>query len=273
MASIADLRKRIDKERPDCPGCRQPMYDMGPDGYVGIGDGGTRMIYACSECKTSIGTPVQINRVFYLNDDRPSRNEFLPGQDTSTSPNPTSDHQGDWRDKPAPNCPECDYPMTEHEWLGRVNQYECRICRHKEDRADDPRNNRNGGPMTSTTASTGSATGEVHDVETCDAQLDALDDDLQRVSASVEAIDEAISDAGAAAERIKAWLESKNVEDAAVSGMATVMEMLNPERIKELFDAVDNARRGVQATKESLTPLREAAGMLNGADGSVLNGR
>lgn len=228
MASVADLRRRIDKERPDCPRCRKPMYDLGVDAYASTPDGGTRMVYACSgECTTSIGTAVQINRVFYLSDDRPSRDEFLPAQQF---------------------LPDQDTTSTTSSSGGNMAH---------------------GG---STSTGSGSATGEVHDVESCDAQLDALDDDLDAMNNAVDAIDTAVGDALSAVERMRAWLQKKNV-DQAVTGMDQVADVLNPDSIKAIIDAVAGAKAGVQTTRDGLAPLREARDLVGDADGSAINGR
>lgn len=201
-------------------------------------------------------------------------------------------------DENRPNCPHCQQPMnapsadSPGRWYpgGRLDaRYTCgnRQCNAqmstvtlypgRRDPAPtdaDPQHTSNGGTMsTNTSTGSGTATGDVHDVETCDNQLDALLDDLTTIDTALDVIDNSIGDAGAATERIEAWLRSKNVDDTTVGGMSQALEMLSPDRIKSLMDAIAAAKAGVQATKDGLGPLREAAGMLNGADGSVLNGR
>jgi len=116
------------------------------------------------------------------------------------------------------------------------------------------------------------ATGDVHDVETCKTECEALADDLVRVDTSLDVIDEAIRSAQNAVEHINAWLTSKNA-DACVPGMAAALDALSADRIKELIDTVAIAKQGVQDTIDNLTPLEEAAELVGGADGSVLNGR
>ena len=116
------------------------------------------------------------------------------------------------------------------------------------------------------------ATGDVHDVETCKSECENLADDLGRVDTALDTIDEAIRSAAAAAERIEAWLQSKNA-DACVAGMAAVLDALSADNVKEMMDAVAAARQGVQDTIDSLAPLEEAAELVGAADGSVLNGR
>ncbi|MEU7170283.1 hypothetical protein ABZ949_02180 [Micromonospora tulbaghiae] len=116
------------------------------------------------------------------------------------------------------------------------------------------------------------ATGDVHDVETCKSECEALADDLGRVDTALDTIDEAIRSAAAAAERIEAWLQSKNA-DACVAGMSAVLDALSADNVKELMDAVAAARQGVQDTIDSLAPMEEAAELVGAADGSILNGR
>lgn len=116
------------------------------------------------------------------------------------------------------------------------------------------------------------ATGDVYDVETCEAECEKLAEDLTRIDTSLDVIDEAARSLAAAAEKIGAWLTSKNANDTSITGMATVMEMLNPERIKELMDAVAAAKQGVQDTIDSIAPYREAEQLLAGAHGSITNG-
>lgn len=117
------------------------------------------------------------------------------------------------------------------------------------------------------------ATGDAHDVESAIAQCDALSNDLTAIDTALDLIDERRDSAGRAAELIHAFLASKNVEDAAVGGMAQAMDMLSPTHIKALIDAIAAAKAGVQSAREVLAGLQEAEQMLNGADGSVLNGR
>ncbi len=126
---------------------------------------------------------------------------------------------------------------------------------------------------TNTTAGAGEATGDAHDVESALAQCDALDNDLTAINTALDLIDERISSAGSAAELIQAFLASKNVDDAAVGGMAQAVDMLSPTHIKALMDAIDAARRGVQDARDELSRLQDVGSQLNGADGSVLNGR
>lgn len=117
------------------------------------------------------------------------------------------------------------------------------------------------------------ATGDVYDVETCKQQCQILDDDLTRVDTSLDVIDEAVRSMADTAEKIGAWLASKNANDTSITGMSTVMEALNPDRIKELMDAVAAAKQGVQDTIDSIAPYEEADQLLAGADGSITNGR
>jgi len=205
------------------------------------------------------------------------------------------------KDRHRPPCPRCTRPMPDasdhittpsiptnnphvhhlvYACCGQQKTIAVRVDGPTAGQVDDPfahlRNTpTDGGPMTGNTTSSagGAATGDVHDVETCDAQLDALHDDLTSIDTALDVIDNSIRDAGAATERIEAWLRSKNVDDTTVGGMSQALEMLSPERIKSLIDAIAAAKAGVQTTKDGLQPLREAAGMLQGADGSVLNGR
>lgn len=130
-----------------------------------------------------------------------------------------------------------------------------------------------GEPVTDTKSS-GTATGDAHDLESASQQCELLGDDLRRIDASLDVIDEAITSAGAATELVEAFLKSKNVDDTTVGGMATAREMLSPERIKALMDAIAAAKAGLQATKEALDAMNDGAtAALNGADGSIVNGR
>lgn len=116
------------------------------------------------------------------------------------------------------------------------------------------------------------ATGDVHDVESCKNELTALNDDLARVDAALDVIDEAIRQAKAATERIEAWLREKNAE-ACVPGVSVALDALSADRLKELIDAVEVARQGVLDTIDNLAPLEEAAELVGATDGSALNGR
>lgn len=129
--------------------------------------------------------------------------------------------------------------------------------------------------MTDTsTPTTGTATGDAHDLESAIQQCDLLGDDLTRIDTSLDVIDEAIGSAGAATELIEAFLRSKSVDDTTVGGMSSAREMLSPDRIKALIDAVSAAKAGVQSTKELLEAMNDGAtAALNGADGSIVNGR
>jgi hypothetical protein len=129
-----------------------------------------------------------------------------------------------------------------------------------------------GDPMTDANTA-GTATGDAHDVESALHECGLLDDDLTRIDTSLDVIDEAITSAAAAAERIEAFLASKNVDDSAVGGMATARDALSPDRIKELMDAVAAAKQGVKDAVAELERLQELESQLAGADGSVLNGR
>jgi hypothetical protein len=129
--------------------------------------------------------------------------------------------------------------------------------------------------MTDTaTTSTGSATGDAHDLESASHQCDLLREDLTRIDAALDVIDAAIASAGNATELIEAFLRSKNTDEATVGGMSAARDMLSPERIKTLIDAMAAAKQGVQSTKEALDAMNEqATEALQGADGSIVNGR
>jgi hypothetical protein len=131
---------------------------------------------------------------------------------------------------------------------------------------NDPNNTSNGGTTVNT------ATGDVHDVETCKNECEALADDLVRVDTALDVIDEAIRSAQAAVEHINAWLKSKNA-DACVPGMDAALDALSADRIKELIDTVAIAKQGVQHTIDNLVPLEEANELVGNTDGSALNGR
>lgn len=135
----------------------------------------------------------------------------------------------------------------------------------------------NGGPTmsqpTSTPSGAGSATGDCHDVESAIVQCNALDDDLTAINTALDLIDEKIHSAGNAAEGIEAFLASKNVDDAAVGGMSVARDMLSPTHIKALMDAIAAAKQGVAHAHAELSRLQDVEQQLNGADGSVLNGR
>lgn len=117
------------------------------------------------------------------------------------------------------------------------------------------------------------ATGDVHDVESCDRELDALTDDLTAIDTALDVIDEKVGEARSSAELIQAFLAGKKVDGAVLAGLATALEMLGPDAIKTLIDAIAAAKQGVAATKDGMAPLREANQLVGSADGSVLNGR
>ncbi|MCW6003834.1 hypothetical protein K1W54_04455 [Micromonospora sp. CPCC 205371] len=117
------------------------------------------------------------------------------------------------------------------------------------------------------------ATGDVHDVESCDQQLGELDDDLDTINQALDTIDTAIGDARDATEKIEAFLRAKNADDTTVGGMAAALDALGPDAIKTLIDAIAAAKAGVAATREGLAPLREAKDLVGATDGSILNNR
>jgi hypothetical protein len=118
-----------------------------------------------------------------------------------------------------------------------------------------------------------SATGDVHDVETCDHELDALTDDLTAIDTALDVIDEKVREARTSAELIQAFLAGKNVDGNVLAGLATALDMLGPDAIKTLIDGIAAAKAGVAETKDAMGPLREANELVGAADGSVLNGR
>ncbi|AEV86846.1 hypothetical protein ACWT_5828 [Actinoplanes sp. SE50] len=125
-----------------------------------------------------------------------------------------------------------------------------------------------------TPATSGSATGDAHDLESASNECDLLDGDLTAVDTALDLIDERITSAGAAAERLKGFLDSKSMPDSITAGMATALEMLSPEHIKALIDAIAAAKTGVRASKEAIDTMNEqATEALQGADGSAVNGR
>lgn len=141
-------------------------------------------------------------------------------------------------------------------------------------RADQPEGNpTEGDTMTAETVTTPTATGDVHDVESGLHECGLLTDDLGRIDTALDTIDEAITNAAGAAERIEAFLASKNVDDCAVGGMASARDMLSADRIKALIEAIDGAKAGVRAAEDELRRLQDLEQQLAGADGSVLNGR
>lgn len=117
------------------------------------------------------------------------------------------------------------------------------------------------------------STGDVHDVETCDAELGALILDLDHIDNALDALDQYVRSARTSAEMIQAFLAGKNVDGEILAGLNTALEMLGPEAIKTLIDAVAAAKQGVANTQTALAPLREAGELVGAADGSVLNGR
>lgn len=155
-------------------------------------------------------------------------------------------HNWDWTDKPPAEDPD----NPDHQ---------------DDDQITEPTSN--GGTTMSSTA-----TGDVHDVETCDAQLNVLEGDLNAINSALDVLDTAAGEAATAAELIGAWLASKNI-DGALGGMAVVQDMLGADRIKELIDAVAAAKQGVETTREAMAPLRDARDLVGAADGSALNGR
>jgi prefoldin subunit 5 len=128
--------------------------------------------------------------------------------------------------------------------------------------------------MTDTTSSTGSATGDAHDLESASQQCDLLADDLTAIDTALDLIDEKIGSAGNATELIEAFLKSKNMPDTAVGGMSAARDMLSAGRIKALIDAIAAAKQGVRDSKEAIDGMNDqATEALQGADGSVVNGR
>lgn len=139
--------------------------------------------------------------------------------------------------------------------------------------APNPRPEPEPTPDTGDDMATNTATGDVHDVESCDSELDALTDDLTAIDTALDVIDENIRSARSSTELIEAFLAGKNVDGEVLAGMAQALDMLGPEAIKNLIDSIAAAKAGVQATKEAMGPLREASELVGAADGSVLNGR
>lgn len=121
-------------------------------------------------------------------------------------------------------------------------------------------------------STTSGATGDVYNVETAIAECNALDDDLTTINTALDVIDERIDAAGTAAEGIEEFLAQKHV-DEAFGGMRVARDMLSPTHIKALMDAIAVAKQGVRNALAELVRLQELESQLNGADGSVLNGR
>lgn len=176
---------------------------------------------------------------------------------------------GGWRHKDMPGCPNPPKPAPtpSPQPAATPKPTPPRVL------PPDPDPPIEGDDMTDPQPTTSTATGDAHDVETALQQCGLLDDDLTRIDTSLDVIDEAVTNAAQAAERIEAFLASKNVDDAAVTGMATVRDALSPDRIKVLIDAVASAKAGVKAAEDELRRLQDLESQLNGADGSVLNGR
>lgn len=131
-----------------------------------------------------------------------------------------------------------------------------------------------GDDMAQPVSTTGTATGDAHDLESAGHQCDLLGDDLTRIDTALDVIDEAITSAGTATELVEAFLTSKNADETTVGGMSSARDMLSPERIKTLIDAITAAKAGVQASKEAIDTMNEkATDALQGADGSIVNGR
>jgi hypothetical protein len=162
-----------------------------------------------------------------------------------------------------------------HEMFGNCSQDPTR-CQHCADdqrrRATETSPKPPSGENMTDTATAPTATGDVHDVESALHECELLTDDLGRIDAALDSIDEAITNAAEAAERIEAFLASKNVDNSAVGGMASARDHLSPDRIKELMDAVDAAKQGVKDAVTELQRLQELEQQLAGADGSVLTG-
>lgn len=141
------------------------------------------------------------------------------------------------------------------------------FCR-RHDKAETANQPDQGDDMTNSTA-----TGDVHDVESCDAELNALTDDLTAIDTALDVIDENVRSARSSAELIQAFLAGKNVDGEVLAGLTTALDMLGPNAIKTLIDSIAAAKAGVEATKDAMGPLREASNLVGSADGSVLNGR
>lgn len=172
----------------------------------------------------------------------PRRDPIRPEPDRSDAPAPHTTPAP----QPAPNTTPAPQPAPHKE---------------KDPESDDEEND-----MTT-------ATGEVHDVETCANECNKLAYDLGTIDVSLDTIDTAVRSAAAAAELIEAWLTGKNFDSNTVAGMALVRDMLGPDKILALIDAVGAAKTGVQNTLDALAPYQEAAGLVGAADGSALNGR
>lgn len=148
-----------------------------------------------------------------------------------------------------------------------TDQY-CNKCGWLTEHAVTPNPDKQGDDMAENTA-----TGDVHDVESCDQELGALTDDLTAIDTALDVIDENVRSARTSAELIQAFLAGKNVDGDVLAGLAQSLDMLGPDAIKNLIDSIAAAKAGVEATKEAMGPLREASELVGAADGSVLNGR
>ncbi|WP_250029845.1 hypothetical protein [Paractinoplanes maris] len=198
---------------------------------------------------------------------------------TTQGLSPTGHNKQEEGDVTSPAISAAETEAYRHEMFGACSQdpKRCPHCadeerqreRDKTARVTDNKEN----DMTDTATATSSATGDAHDVESAINECGLLDDDLTRIDSALDVIDEAITNSGSAAEKIEAFLASKNVADSAVGGMAAARDHLSPERMKVLIDAVAAAKQGVQAAAEELRRLQDLEQQLQGADGSVLNGR
>lgn len=261
VVTAAEINANSVRLAPDCPRCGWVMVAPPYDG-PGLSGPGELFLspYVCPNCSKTISTRIDHNA---------GTIEILKPVNVADTV--------DKLEQKARTCEKCGSQNVNRSVAWSPDHaeahYTCRDCGATStqlanvDPAPGNTNNDliNGGTMSS-------ATGDVHDVETCKAECVKLADDLSRIDTTLDVLDELVRAARDASEHIEAWLGSKNA-DASVSGMRTVLDMLSADNVKALIDAVSGARQGVQETIDSLSPLEEAAELVGDADGSILNGR
>jgi hypothetical protein len=232
---------------------RRSLYELGPDNCL-----------ACGNPGAVVQRPD--GRTFVHNDTGERCPAIEPDPGLPETPDATRGNEG-WR------CGECEAvsrrgfrdTAAAAADFGRTHRP---VCPGK------PATPTEGDDMTDTTSSTGSATGDAHDLESASQQCDLLADDLTAIDTALDLIDEKIGSAGNATELIEAFLKSKNMPDTAVGGMSAARDMLSAGRIKALIDAIAAAKQGVRDSKEAIDGMNDqATEALQGADGSVVNGR
>lgn len=92
-------------------------------------------------------------------------------------------------------------------------------------------------------------TGEAVNVETTLAQLDAIDDALRAIDASVDVLDGQRAEVAAASEMLHASLTAKNLDGETLGGVSALLDYLDPDFVKAMIDKIEAAKAAVAATR------------------------